>query len=233
MALEPLDVDLRWELADTLLRAARWDEARTLLDEGLVLDAEAAKMHFGIGLVELLQAGNAEAALVAFESAREQAPYLPNLNYQRGVVLERLERLDESLAAYVNETARQPRHYPAQFSRARLLAARGAPLEEVIAALRLALAASPGEPRRAPGAAFSRPVPGRPRRRRRSTRSRKPRHGRPQQAEYSGAADHGPPHPRPNTRRSGQTRSGRTAPPNRPTLIRRPLALRASRSAAP
>ncbi len=144
MALEPLDVDLRWELADTLLRAARWDEARTLLDEGLVLDAEAAKMHFGIGLVELLQAGNAEAALVAFESAREQAPYLPNLNYQRGVVLERLERLDESLAAYVNETARQPRHYPAQFSRARLLAARGAPLEEVIAALRLALAASPG-----------------------------------------------------------------------------------------
>ena len=147
MALEPLDVDLRWELADTLLRAARWDEARTLLDEGLVLDAEAAKMHFGIGLVELLQAGNAEAALVAFESAREQAPYLPNLNYQRGVALERLERLDESLAAYANETARQPCHYLAQFSRARLLAARGAPLEEVIAALRLALAASPGEPR--------------------------------------------------------------------------------------
>ena len=66
IALAPFDVDLRWELADTLLRAARWDEARAVLDEGLVLDAEAAKMHFGVGLVVLLQTGNAGAALVAF-----------------------------------------------------------------------------------------------------------------------------------------------------------------------
>ncbi len=139
---QPLDVDLRWELADTLLRAARWDEARALLNEGLVLDAEAAKMHFGVGLVELLQAGDANAALVAFDSARKQSPYLPNLNYQTGVALERLGRLDDALAAYTDEATRQPRHYPAQFSRARLLAAGGAPLEEVIATLRLALAAN-------------------------------------------------------------------------------------------
>ena len=81
-----------------------------------------------------------------FDSARERAPYLANLNYQRGIALERLERLDDALAAYTDETTRQPRHYPAQFSRARLLAARGAPLDELITTLRLALIASPDKP---------------------------------------------------------------------------------------
>ena len=155
IARQPLDVDLRWELADTLLRAARWDEARAVLDEGLALDAGAAKMHFGVGLVELSQAGNADAALVAFDNARERAPYLPNLNYQRGVALERLERLDDALAAYTDEATRQPRHYPAQFSRAPAAGRTGSTSGRTDC---VAAAGVDGEPRRARGAALSGPV---------------------------------------------------------------------------
>lgn len=145
LAIDPADVDLRWELTDLLIRAARWNEARALLQEGLAMTPDAPKLHFGAGIMALQEGAPAEA-LAAFDRAAEGAPYLPSLNYHRGDALERLERPEEALAAYSAEVARQPRHYYAHFNRARLLAARQAPLDEVIAALRAAVAVRPGVP---------------------------------------------------------------------------------------
>jgi tetratricopeptide (TPR) repeat protein len=145
LALQPTDVDLRWELADVLIRDGRWNEARATLQEGLGLTPEAPKLHFGVG-VAAMQEGAAQQALDAFDRATQTAPDLPNLQYQRGQAFEALGRVDEALAAYEAEVARQPRHYFALFSRARLMATLGAPLDDIIAALRAALAVRPDAP---------------------------------------------------------------------------------------
>jgi len=145
LALQPADVDLRWELADVLMRDGRWNEARQALQEGLELTPEAAKLHFGAGVVAL-QDGAPQQALDAFDHAARSAPDLPNLQYHRGQALEALGRPQEALAAYEAEIARQPRHYFALFGRARLMATLGAPPDELLAALRQALAARPNAP---------------------------------------------------------------------------------------
>ncbi len=145
LALQPADVDLRWELADVLMRDGRWSDARNVLNEGFATDPNAPKLHYGEG-VAAMQEGSAADALAAFDRAAEGAPELPNLQFQRGQALEMLGRLDDALAAYEAETRRQPRHYLAQLSRARLLAAAGAPAEELAPVLRAALDANPDSP---------------------------------------------------------------------------------------
>jgi predicted Zn-dependent protease len=102
-------------------------------------------MHFGAGVVAL-QEGAPREALASFDRAAAAAPDLPSLHYHRGDALERLGRPDEALAAYEAEISRQPHHYFSRFNRARLLAVQGAPLDEVIAALREALAVRPEAP---------------------------------------------------------------------------------------
>jgi arylsulfatase A-like enzyme/Tfp pilus assembly protein PilF len=145
LASSPDDLGLRWELADVLLRAGRWDEVRAVLQEGLALAPDDPRMHFGAGVVAL-QEGAPREALASFDRAAAAAPDLPSLHYHRGDALERLGRPDEALAAYEAEISRQPRHYFSRFNRARLLAVHGAPLDEVIAALREALAVRPEAP---------------------------------------------------------------------------------------
>jgi predicted Zn-dependent protease len=145
LTLQPTDVDLRWELADVLMRDGRGNEARAVLQEGLALTPNAPKLHYGAGLAAL-QEGAATQALAAFDRAAVQAPELPNLQFQRGQTFEMLSRPDDALAAYGAEVRRQPRHFMAHFSRARLLAASGAAPDEIIEPLRAALEARPGAP---------------------------------------------------------------------------------------
>ena len=145
LALQPTDVDLRWELVDVLMRANRWNEVREGLQEGLAMAPDAPELHLGVGLAAL-QDGAPQQALDSFDRAAVVAPGLPNLQYRRGETLERLGRTEEALAAYEAEAKRQPRHYAAQFSRARLMAANGAPAEGVISALRAAVGVRPQAP---------------------------------------------------------------------------------------
>jgi arylsulfatase A-like enzyme/Flp pilus assembly protein TadD len=145
LASSPGDLDLRWELADALMRAGRWNEARSFLQEGLALAPDHPGMHFGAGVVALQDGAPAEA-LAAFDRTAATAPDLPSLHYHRGDALERLGRTEEARAAYEAEIERQPGHYFSLFNRARLLAVQGAPLHEVIAALRQALQARPDAP---------------------------------------------------------------------------------------
>jgi tetratricopeptide (TPR) repeat protein len=145
LALQPADVDLRWELADVLMRDRRWNEARQALQEGLEITPDAPRLHFGAGVVAL-QEGAPQQALAAFDHAARIAPDLPNLQFRRGQALEALGRPEEALGAYAAEADRQPRHYFALFGRARLLAATGASPDVLVEALRAALAARPGAP---------------------------------------------------------------------------------------
>ena len=145
LLVAPADIDLRWELADLLLRLPDFDAARRVLDEGLSLDPEAAKMHFGKGILAMQQ-DDGLAALESLDRAAARGEHLPNLNYTRGLLFEGLDRLEEAIAAYAAEIARQPRHYPAHLNRARLLVAAGGSLDEVVEGLSAALAARPDAP---------------------------------------------------------------------------------------
>ena len=145
LLVSPADIDLRWQLASLLIRQSRQQEALEALNDGLSLDPDAAKMHFGVGILAL-QRGDAQAALGSLDRAAAQAPHLPDLNYTRGLLFEGLDQLEEAIAAYSAEIARQPRHYLANLNRARLLAATGAPLDEIVEGLRAALAARPEAP---------------------------------------------------------------------------------------
>lgn len=140
----PLDIELRFELAGVYLEGMELSNAERTLQEGLELRPDATRLMLGMGLLELRRARPA-AALEHLDRAAELAPQLGDVQYQRGVALQQLDRNREALDAYAAELNQRPLHFGASFGRAVLLAQEGRNAD-AIDALRVAVRVRPSAP---------------------------------------------------------------------------------------
>lgn len=93
------DPEFVYEYGVTLKEAGQVEEAKTMLERAIELDPESAIAHHALGVTELAT-GNPAAALPSLEAAVARAPANGDYRFSLAQAYEKLDRVEDSLAAY-------------------------------------------------------------------------------------------------------------------------------------
>jgi tetratricopeptide (TPR) repeat protein len=123
LEVEPLNVQLRAELAACYLEANRLDDALRQLTEAVRLDPTAGR-HYDVGRVRLIQQ-NYAAAETAFRKTLELKPAFAEALYGLAVVRHAQRNLDEAIELYGRALSRDPGNASGHYNLGRAFAERG------------------------------------------------------------------------------------------------------------
>ena len=105
IALEPKNLEARFDLGVVYLSEKRNDDAKSTFQEILAQDANSGLGHYGLGLVFEDQ-HNYSAAIEEFQKATS-GRHPPGLYSEMGNAYAKLKRYDDAIAAYLKERERR------------------------------------------------------------------------------------------------------------------------------
>lgn len=125
------------------LDAGRLDEAKGYFERALEVDPKFAGSHYNLGIIAVQQ-GDLAAAKASFLRASELNPEDADALLELAAVYEKQGKRDEATAMVMKAVEVDPANGYAQMVKGDVLAVRGAPVDEVVAAYEKAVAADAG-----------------------------------------------------------------------------------------